>query len=155
MGFSPEGAWGFPGGSVVKNRLQFLRHGRCRFDLWVGKIPLEKGMVTHSSILAGKNPMDRGAWWAMVHGVAKSQIQLKQLKELPRCEDAIWGHKNGSCHPAANIMLTRVTLETLTARVSNEIRILDITAIQHCAGGSSQCNKTRKRNEASGQKVRG
>ena len=25
------------------------------------------------------NPMDRGAWWAMVHGVAKSWAQLKQL----------------------------------------------------------------------------
>ena len=24
-----------------------------------------------------KNPMDRGAWWAKVHGVAKSQTQLK------------------------------------------------------------------------------
>ena len=23
--------------------------------------------------------MDRGAWWAAVHGIAKSQIQLKQL----------------------------------------------------------------------------
>ena len=30
--------------------------------------PLEKGMATHSSILA----MDRGAWWATVHGVTKS-----------------------------------------------------------------------------------
>ena len=30
--------------------------------------PLEKGMVTHSSLLA----MDRGAWWARVHGVKKS-----------------------------------------------------------------------------------
>ena len=25
------------------------------------------------------NPMDRGAWWAIVHGLAKSQIQLKQI----------------------------------------------------------------------------
>ena len=32
--------------------------------------PLEKGMATHSSIL--ENPMDRGAWWATVHRVAKS-----------------------------------------------------------------------------------
>ena len=24
-----------------------------------------------------ENPMDRGAWWATVHGVAKSQTQLK------------------------------------------------------------------------------
>ena len=26
-----------------------------------------------------ENPMDGGAWWATVHGVAKSQIQLKWL----------------------------------------------------------------------------
>ena len=36
--------------------------------------PLEKGIVTHSSILAWKNPMDRGAWWATVHGVAESDM---------------------------------------------------------------------------------
>ena len=24
-----------------------------------------------------ENPMDRGAWWAIVHGVAKSQTRLK------------------------------------------------------------------------------
>ena len=24
-----------------------------------------------------ENPMDRGAWWATVHGVVKSQTQLK------------------------------------------------------------------------------
>ena len=26
-----------------------------------------------------ENPMDRGAWWVTVHGVAKSPTQLKQL----------------------------------------------------------------------------
>ena len=26
-----------------------------------------------------ENPMDGGAWWAAVHGVAKSQTQLKRL----------------------------------------------------------------------------
>ena len=29
--------------------------------------------ATCSSILAWRIPMDRGAWWATVHGVAKSQ----------------------------------------------------------------------------------
>ena len=26
-----------------------------------------------------ENPMDRGAWWATVHSVSKSQIRLKKL----------------------------------------------------------------------------
>ena len=34
--------------------------------------PLERRMATHSSILAWRIPMDRGAWWTAVHGVAKS-----------------------------------------------------------------------------------
>ena len=29
--------------------------------------PLEEGMATHSSVLAWKNPMVRGAWQATVH----------------------------------------------------------------------------------------
>ena len=34
--------------------------------------PLEEGMATHFSVLAWRIPMDRGAWKAAVHGVAKS-----------------------------------------------------------------------------------
>ena len=33
--------------------------------------PLKKEMATHSSIFAWGNPMDRGAWWATVHGVTE------------------------------------------------------------------------------------
>ena len=36
--------------------------------------PLEKEMPLQYSCL--ENPMDRGAWWATVHGVAKSRTQL-------------------------------------------------------------------------------
>ena len=60
----------FPGGSVVKNpravqETQVQSLGR--------EDPLEKGMVTHSSILAWKIPMGRGALQAIVYRVAKSQ----------------------------------------------------------------------------------
>ena len=41
--------------------------------------PLEEGIATHSNILAWRIPMDRGAWWAIVHRVAKSRTTLKQL----------------------------------------------------------------------------
>ena len=29
-----------------------------------------------------ENPMDRGAWWATIHGLAKSQTQQKQLSMI-------------------------------------------------------------------------
>ena len=54
---------------MVKNLLQCRRP---EFDPWVGKIPLEKGLATHSSILAPENPMDTGAWRATDHRVATS-----------------------------------------------------------------------------------
>ena len=49
-------------------------------ETWVQSLgwedPLEEGMATHSSILAWRIPMDRGARWAIVHGDAKSWTQL-------------------------------------------------------------------------------
>ena len=38
--------------------------------------PLEEGMATHSSILAWRIPVDKGAWRAAVDGVTKSQTRL-------------------------------------------------------------------------------
>ena len=35
--------------------------------------PLEEGMATHTSILAWRIPMDKGAWQATEHGVVKSR----------------------------------------------------------------------------------
>ena len=40
---------------------------------------LETGMTTHSSILAWRIPMDRGAWQATIHRVTERQTQLKRL----------------------------------------------------------------------------
>ena len=36
-------------------------------------------MAPHSSTLAWKIPMGGGAWWAAVHGVAKSRTQLSDF----------------------------------------------------------------------------
>ena len=38
-----------------------------------GRFP-EKEMATYLLYSCLENPMDRGAWWAQVHGVAKSWI---------------------------------------------------------------------------------
>ena len=39
--------------------------------------PLEEEMAIHSSILAWEISMDRGAWQAIVRGVAKSRSRLR------------------------------------------------------------------------------
>ena len=39
--------------------------------------PLEEGMITHSSILAWRIPMDRGVWRATVYRVTQSWTRLK------------------------------------------------------------------------------
>ena len=49
-------------------------------ETWVQSLdwddPLEEGMATPSSIFVWRIPMDRGAWWVTLHGVAKSQTRL-------------------------------------------------------------------------------
>ena len=58
-------------GSAIKN-LPAMQETWVRSLGWGD--PLEESMATHSSILAWKTPVDRGAWWAAVHGVTKSQV---------------------------------------------------------------------------------
>ena len=57
--------------------LQTVKNLAAWWETWVRSLgwqdPLEEGMATHSSILAWRSPMDRGAWWATAHGVAMSQ----------------------------------------------------------------------------------
>ena len=63
----------FPVAQMVKN-LPAIQETR------VGSLgqqdPLEKETAIHSSILL-ENPHGQETWWATVHGVAKSQTQLR------------------------------------------------------------------------------
>ena len=60
--------------SLVAQMLKNLPTMRETWVLFLGwEDPLEESMATHSSILAWRIPMDRGAWKATVHGVTKSQ----------------------------------------------------------------------------------
>ena len=55
---------------------QMVKNLPAVWETWVRSLgwedPLEKEMATHSSTLAWENPMDRGAFWATVHGIIKS-----------------------------------------------------------------------------------
>ena len=68
---------GSPGGSVVKNPPAVQEMQKIRVRSLSQEDPLEESMTTHSSILAWRIPMDRGAWQATVHGVTKSWTRLR------------------------------------------------------------------------------
>ena len=87
---------------MVKNPPANAGDMRHRFDPWVGKIPWRrKSNPLQYSCL--ENPTDRRAWWAAVHGVTKSQTQLKQLN----------AHTHTHAHPHAH-MHTRTCTHTHT-----------------------------------------
>ena len=62
------------------NVAQWVKRPPATQETWVQSLgqedPLDEGMVTHSSILAWRIPVDRGAWWATVRGVTKSRARL-------------------------------------------------------------------------------
>ena len=70
---------GFPGGSSCKEyACQCRRHKRHGFNPWVREIRV----AVHSNTLQYsclKNLLDRGAWWATVYRVTKSQTLLKRF----------------------------------------------------------------------------
>ena len=55
------------------------------WETWVRSLgwedPMEEGMATHSSILAWRIPMERGAWRAAIHWVTKSWTQLSNYAQ--------------------------------------------------------------------------
>ena len=59
---------------------QTVKNPPAMQETWVRSLgledPLEESMATHSSILALRIPMDRGAWQATIQGVAKSRPRL-------------------------------------------------------------------------------
>ena len=66
--------------SLVAQRVKHLPV-RQETRVWSlgGEDPLEKKMATHSSILAWRIPWTEEAWWATVHGVAKSRTWLSDF----------------------------------------------------------------------------
>ena len=60
---------------------QMVKNPPAMQETWVPSLgwedSLEEGMATHSSVATWRIPKDRDAWRATVHGVTKSQTQLR------------------------------------------------------------------------------
>ena len=61
---------------VIKNVPAIAEDKRNTVQSLGREDPLEEDMATYISILAWRISMDRGAWQATVHGIAKSQTRL-------------------------------------------------------------------------------
>ena len=67
----------FPDGSVVKNLPASAGDTRVVGSIsGSGRFPQRQKWLPAPVFIPGKS-MDREAWWAMVHGVAKSRTQLR------------------------------------------------------------------------------
>ena len=71
--------WGFPGGSDGK--ASACNAGDPSSIPGSGRSP-GKGNGNPLQYSCLENPMDRGAWWATVHGVAKSRTRLSHFTSL-------------------------------------------------------------------------
>ena len=62
--------------------VQIVENPPAKWEIWVQYLggeriqSLEEGMATHSSIFAWRISMDKGAWQAMTHKVAKSRTEV-------------------------------------------------------------------------------
>ena len=60
---------------------QIVKNLPAMQETWVQSLgwedPLEKEMAIHSSISCLENPMDRGSWQAIAHGVTNNLIRLR------------------------------------------------------------------------------
>ena len=61
--------------SSFSGEIQFYKYQEYYIDLSMD-VDMEEGMATHSRILAWRIAMDRGAWQAIVHRLAKSLTRL-------------------------------------------------------------------------------
>ena len=69
--------------------LYYLRSWNLEFWLpWWPRIP--NFYLLSLSILAGKNPMDREAWRAIVHGVTKSRMHMKRSRAWVIWSRFVW-----------------------------------------------------------------
>ena len=116
-------------------------------------------LINSSSTLAWENPMDGGAWWAAVHGVAMSQTWLSNFiftfhfhaleKEMATHSSVLAWRIPGTGEPSRPSMgshRVKTQLKWLSSSSSHWFWIcFDTKTTQYAARRNSVCEKESKR----------
>ena len=118
----------------VRN-LQCRRHRRLGFYPWVGKILWRRKWQPTPVFSCLENSMDRGAWWATVHRVAKSWTWLKWLSTHARTH--IYIHIYTCCVVLSSSVL-HATPWTIAGQAPLSMGILQARILESVAMPSSR-----------------
>ena len=148
---------GFPGGSVSEESA--CSAGDLALIPGLGRSP-EEGNGNPLQYSCLENPMDRGAWWATVHGVAKSQMRLSRLslslsplihglsalhnypylilnKSTELCNGLGWLYLQGSWPSCLNCLSLKV-MKLLSDRVGSNVTVQSILGLYWYISHSQQ-----------------
>ena len=157
--------------------VQLVKNPPAVWETWVWSLgweePLDKGMATHSSVLAWRILMDKGAWLATVHGVTKSRT-LEWLRTIGLClltkhDEVKWKWKLLShvwlfATPWTTARQAPLSLGILQERILEWVAISfsrgssqprDQTQVSHIAGGFFSSWATREAHVGSKNKING
>ena len=82
------------------------------------KDPLEEGMATHSSVLAWKIPMDRGAWQATVSQRVGLSTHACTITTFPVSPSGKQAQEDGSQISFYTVKLSEVNLSSFLQKMS-------------------------------------
>ena len=118
--FSTISLWGFPAGAMVKNLLASAVDAGVMGSIpGLGRSP-GKGNGNPLQYSWLENPMDRGVWWAIVHGISTNQTRLSD-----------------SAHPHTISLYSRSTLLLHNKNFYNSSFIFGITTLNKVRHKSS------------------
>ena len=103
---------------------QTVKNLPAMWKTWVQSLgqkdPLEKGTAPHSSVSCLENHMDRGAWWATVHGVAK----LDTTEQL-----SLFTHENIKLLEAGVTSYFSMPLSQPSSQLKQEVKGSSVTTV--------------------------
>ena len=86
-----------------------------------------EGAWQPSPVFLPKNPIDRGAWWPTVHGVKKSQTQLKQLNT--NTDTHTHTHTPLQPHKSSKANVMCVFLQSTKRRLQSQADVFQIRSV--------------------------